>query len=222
MAFFCRTFAEYAAFFNLDPGRILAGRRILDCGAGFASFAVEARAYGADVIAADPMYGRTTEALAALGAAEITQVMRTARTHADKFAFTTFRDFDDAENCRRTALTGFLCDYAGGFAAGRYVRAELPALPFADDTFDLALNSHFLFLYATRLGETFLAQALRELARVAHEVRVFPLVDLDGRDYAQEPEHLQQLAGSRLRAEILPVRYEFLKGAKSMLRLTRT
>jgi hypothetical protein len=220
--FFGRTFAEYSAFFNLEPARDLHGCKILDCSAGFASFAFETRSQGAEVIAADPMYGRATSALAALGAAEITQVMRTARAHACKFTFSTFRDFDHAENCRRAALAGFLNDYASGFATGRYVRAELPELPFADDTFDLALNGHFLFLYAARLGETFLSQSLRELARVAREVRLFPLVDLDGRDYGQELEFLQSLAGSRLRTEIVPVHYEFLKGATSMLRVTRT
>ena len=42
-----------------------------------------------------------------------------------------------------------------GRADGRYVEAELPTLPFADRSFDLALCSHLLFLYSVQLGEEF-------------------------------------------------------------------
>jgi hypothetical protein len=76
------------------------------------------------------------------------------------------------------AMNDFLADYAAGKAQARYIDAELPNLPFPDLSFDLGLCSHFLFLYTTQLGETFHQRAIREMCRVASEVRIFPLVAL--------------------------------------------
>jgi ubiquinone/menaquinone biosynthesis C-methylase UbiE len=56
--------------------------------------------------------------------------------------------------------------------------AELPNLPFTDLSFDLALCSHFLFLYSTQLGEAFHRSAIREMCRVIGDVRIFPLLGL--------------------------------------------
>ena len=43
-------------------------------------------------------------------------------------------------------MEAFLADYDEGKTAGRYVDAELPALPFPNQSFDVAVCSHFLFL----------------------------------------------------------------------------
>ena len=45
---------------------------------------------------------------------------------------------------------------------------------FADREFDLALCSHLLFLYSEQLTADFHLASIRELCRVAGEVRVFP------------------------------------------------
>ncbi len=54
-----------------------------------------------------------------------------------------------------------------------FVPAQLPELPFFDGTFDLALCSHFLFLCSEHHDAKFHIHALRELCRVAQEVRIF-------------------------------------------------
>ncbi len=51
-------------------------------------------------------------------------------------------------------------------------------LPFDDFTFDMALCPEYLFLQAQTVDASM--QAIRELARVAKEVRVFPLSDPHG------------------------------------------
>ena len=72
----------------------------------------------------------------------------------------------------------FLDDYETGRQGGRYVFSELPSLPFVDKAFDLALCSHFLFLYTDQLTEKFHVDSVMELCRVAREVRIFPLLAL--------------------------------------------
>jgi ubiquinone/menaquinone biosynthesis C-methylase UbiE len=74
----------------------------------------------------------------------------------------------------------FLADFEDGKTHGRYVDAELPTLPFDDGAFDLALCSHFLFLYSEQLSEDFHVAAIREMSRVARQIRIFPLLALGG------------------------------------------
>src|SRR5436305_12436179 len=73
----------------------------------------------------------------------------------------------------------FLADFAQGRNDGRYITATLPTLPFVNDSFDLALVSHLLFLYSEQLDYDFHRNAVLELLRVAKEVRVFPLLTLE-------------------------------------------
>jgi hypothetical protein len=99
------------------------------------------------------------------------------------------------------------------------VDGELPTLPFEHDAFDLALCSHFLFLYSTQLGEAFHRAALRELCRVASEVRVFPLLALGGERSVFVDSCAEDLAKSGHRVTIETVPYEFQRGATEMMRV---
>jgi ubiquinone/menaquinone biosynthesis C-methylase UbiE len=53
------------------------------------------------------------------------------------------------------ALEKFLDDYDEGKRQGRYAAAEFPTIPFPDQSCDLAVCSHFLFLYTEHLSEAF-------------------------------------------------------------------
>ena len=83
--------------------------------------------------------------------------------------------FEKNQIQRRIATT-----YDLGKSAGRYVAAKLPVLPFPDATFDIALCSHFMLLYSIQPGEAFHRAAIREMCRVASDVRIFPLLALGG------------------------------------------
>lgn len=104
----------------------------------------------------------------------------------------------------------------------RYIPVTLPSLPFENEEFDLLLSAHFLFTYADRLDYPFHLATLNELLRVTkEEIRIFPLVDLEGKRY----EHLDQLisylitSGYTVEEEIVP--YEFQKKANSMLKIIK-
>ena len=82
-------------------------------------------------------------------AATCDTVLEQTRRHADQFVWGHgIASIDELGEVRMRAMRVFLDDYDAGKAAGRYVDARLPVLPFADDTFDLALCSHLLFLYS--------------------------------------------------------------------------
>src|SRR5438552_263951 len=119
-------------------------------------------------------------------------------------------------------MQDFLNDYALGRAQGRYIDAELPTLPFADSSFDLALCSHFLFLYTTQLGEAFHQSAIREMCRVAVEVRIFPLLALGATPSSFVDQVVQALGGRGFNESIDDVPYEFQRGGNKMMRIRRT
>jgi hypothetical protein len=116
------------------------------------------------------------------------------------------------------AMQAFLDDYDLGKRQGRYVAAELPSIAFQDKSFDLAVCSHFLFLYTEHLSEAFHRFAILELCRIANEVRIFPLLALDGRTSRYVASIVDDLSGSwEVSLETVP--YEFQRGGNQMMRV---
>jgi SAM-dependent methyltransferase len=214
-----RSFEEYAAFFALDVDT-LHGRRVLDCSAGASSFVARARTAGVDAVAADPVYAMPGDELASVAAASTRDGASIAVQHADRFTWEWYGTAAARDRMRARALAEFLLDLATH--PDRYVPASLPALAFDDDAFDLALCSHLLFTWADQLGLDWHAAALRELARVAPEVRVFPTV-MQGAGAAVPfwDELMDRLRADGLLPELRRVPYEFQVGADMMLVVTR-
>ena len=215
-----RAYEEYVAFFALDA-EALRGQRVLDCCAGASSFVVRACRDGADAVAADPAYAAAGDELADVGGRGLRDGNAIAAQHPDRFTWTWYGSVEARERMRARALAEFLLDFAEHPA--RYITASLPQLPFDDGAFDLALCSHLLFTWADQLGHEWHLAALRELCRVATEVRVFPTV-LQG---AGEPvpfwdDLMEDLRRDGVRTQLRQVPYQFQVGADTMLVLSRS
>jgi hypothetical protein len=102
---------------------------------------------------------------------------------------------------------------------GRYLAESLPSLPFRDNEFELALCSHFLFLYTEQLSLDFHKKAVAEMVRVAKEVRIFPLIYLDLNKSRYIPTICSELHQAGITVEILKVPYEFQRGGNKMMRI---
>ena len=122
---------------------------------------------------------------------------------------------------RLSAMERFLQDYETGQVNGRYLAAMLPTLPFHDNVFDLALCSHFLFLYSEQLDLDFHVTAVLELLRVAKEVRIFPLLDLNCNLSAHVQPVCEVLAERGIEVRITAVPYEFQRGGNQMMQIVR-
>jgi hypothetical protein len=212
-----RTFDEYAAMFALDD--MDRSRSILGCGDGPASFNAEALQRNIKVVSADPLYQFSVPQIRKRIADTAPTVARETKENAQNFVWTRFNSVTELVAARMTAMQVFLADFDAGLQQGRYVPAELPNLPCFDRTFDLALCSHFLFLYSEHHEAQFHIQALRELCRVAQEVRVFPLLELSGALSRHLSEVVSALEADGCNVSIEPVNYEFQKGGNQMLRL---
>jgi SAM-dependent methyltransferase len=212
-----RSFDEYRLMFALGDDDL--DRRIIGCGDGPASFNAEATRRGARVISCDPMYRWSSAEIDDRILATRDEILEQTRRNADEFVWDTIGSVDALGARRMAAMTDFLADYEPGKAQGRYVAAALPALPFADASFDLALCSHLLFLYTTQLGEAFHRDAIREMCRVAGELRIFPLVALGGQRSPYVDQNATGLRSAGFSVSIETVPYEFQRGGNEMMRI---
>ena len=71
--------------------------------------------------------------------------------------------------------------------------SELIQIGFPDQSFDLALCANVLFTESDKLSEAFHLVILLELVRVATEVRIYPLIDKNGRPSVHLGPILQSL-----------------------------
>lgn len=209
-----RTLAEYEAMFSLSTED--KAKQILGCGDGPSSFNA---AMGCSVVSVDPVYQ--------FGVAEIRQrieqtyeqVVSQVRENAERYVWRTFENADQMGRARLAGMEQFLNDFEQGKVAGRYVTGALPELRFEDQTFDLCLCSHLLFLYSEQLSEEFHLGSVAELLRVSREVRIFPLLDLKGDPSPHLDPVLKYVNQNGILGNIELVDYEFQKGGNQMLRI---
>jgi hypothetical protein len=195
-------------------------RKILGCGDGPASFNAETTARGHAVVSCDPLYAFSSQEIKQRIDDCYDEVISQVRSNPDDFLWDYFHSPDHLGQCRLAAMRRFLGDFETGQAAGRYVTATLPYLPFPDSQFDLALVSHRLFLYSEHLDLEFHRAAIEELLRVAREVRIFPLLTLDRKLSPHVEPICRDLVKQGFQTEIRLVPYEFQRGGNEMLRIT--
>ncbi len=133
----------------------------------------------------------------------------------EKFIWDSIGSVQDLGRIRMAAMEYFLADFEQGKDEGRYLVQSLPRLSFADQAFDLALCSHFLFLHGEHLNLEFHLAAIWEMLRVAGEVRIFPLLNVNAERSPYLAPVMDEFA--RFQPEICRVDYEFQRGGDQML-----
>ena len=214
-----RSYEEYVFMFDLNERDL--GKSILGCGDGPASFNCIMNKNGRKVTSVDIIYQFT--------AAEIEQrinetfdiVITQTRNNSDKFIWTKIKDINELGSIRLSAMKEFLNDYEKGKTEGRYIFAEMPGLPFNDNNFDLALSSHFLFLHSDNLSLDFHLKSIAEMLRTAKEVRIFPLLDVNGNESPYVETVMNVYKEKGYSAERSKVDYEFQIGGNKMLVIKR-
>jgi hypothetical protein len=214
-----RSFDEYLRMFNLNDDDL--NRRILGCADGPASFNAEMYRRGRRVISCDPVYRFTKEQLKTQIKRASVKIIEQTRKNMDNFMWSSIGSIRELRDIRLTAMRRFLDDYELGKKQGRYIVAELPILPFDNGAFDIALCSHFLFLYSDRLSLEFHRESIVQLLRVADDVRIFPLIDLDLKPSPYVQPIASSLEENGFTISIERVNYEFQRGGNKMLRIIK-
>jgi len=209
-----RTQKEYIKMFSLAETDLC--KRIASFGDGPASFNYESTIAGHDVISFDIIYQFTKAQIEAQIDKTKDIVMQQTQQNMNHYIWSDITDLAHLEKLRMGAMRLFLNDFDKGKSDGRYIYHELPnKTNYADNSFDIGLSSHFLLMY-TSLGLDFHIQAIDEMLRICKEIRITPIVDLDGKPseltdqiiaYYQKPYNVQ----------IIETSYVFLKNGNQML-----
>ena len=210
-----RSFDEYRLIFALGPEHRT--ERILGVADGPASFNSEATGQGWSVTSVDPLYRFAAEDIGGRFVATVDDVMDQVRATPDRWVWSYHKNAGELRAHRQAVMDRFLADFASGDGEGRYIAAELPRLPFRTDSFDLALCSHFLFLYSDLFDRDFHVRAISEMLRVAREVRVFPLLDLDQNESPHLRHVLGELESHGCATQRSRVDYELQRGGNEQL-----
>ena len=212
---FGRSLDEYVHMFDLTPDDLTS--RILGVGDGPAGFNAELTARQGNVTSVDPLYEFSADAIKAQFHRVVDNIIDQVKASPDDWAWRYHASPEQLREARIEALETFAGDFVKGKIAGRYVSGALPQLPFKDKQFDLALCSHFLFLYSDHFDAGFHYTAIQEMLRVAGEVRIFPLLTL----MAEKSPHLAVVSGRLVEqgftVAVRKTRYELQRGGNEML-----
>lgn len=217
---FGRSLDEYRQMFALSQDDL--ARNIIGVGDGPASFNAEMHALGKHVVSVDPLFAFSADNIERQFYAVVDDIIEQIKATPDDWVWTYHRSPEHLCENRISVLTRFVADYEAGKKAGRYLIGELPHLDFSNDQFDLALCSHFLFLYSDHFSYEFHRAAILEMLRVAREVRMFPLMTLMLHPSPYVGPIMEELHALGLTAQIQTVQYELQRGGNRMLCVKRT
>lgn len=212
---FGRSLDEYRQMFALSEDDL--ARTIIGVGDGPASFNAEMHALGKRVVSIDPLFRFSADDIEWRFYAVVDAIMEQVKATLDDWVWTYHRSPEHLRQHRIDVLVRFIADYEAGKKAGRYVVGELPHLDFRHDEFELALCSHFLFLYSDQFSYEFHRMAILDMLRVAREVRVFPLMTLMCQPSPYVEPLVQELQSLGYTAQIHTVQYELQRGGNQLL-----
>jgi hypothetical protein len=221
VAFYGRTLSEYLKMFHIDDiDHLKRYNRILDCPSGASSFVAEVNnKYGINAIGCDPLFDKDLRILQKQGEEDIKYVIKRVSLAPNLYNWDFYSSIKELRNYRKLALEQFIADYNLERKTKRYVKAELPKLPFDDGSFDLVLSGHFLFTYSHKFEFSFILSSIIELFRVcSREVRIYPLQKSSLEPYEHMIDLLYILKKQYgITCDIVSVPFEFQKGSNKML-----
>ena len=212
---FGRSLDEYKLMFDLSSKDL--EKKILGVGDGPASFNALGTKNGMEITSIDPLYQFSGEEIRERFNAIVDLIIDQVIATPGNWVWKYYGNPQELKAGRIEAMETFLADYDRGKEAGRYRVQELPSLKFDDDSFDLALCSHFLFLYSEQYNQDFHLASIKEMLRVSKEVRIFPLLTLMQKKSPYLEFIQTELRDLNYSVEICTVPYELQPGGNEML-----
>ncbi|VAY88301.1 hypothetical protein MNB_ARC-1_1189 [hydrothermal vent metagenome] len=207
---------EYQDMFQLSREDLQS--KILGCGDGPSSFNFEITKLNGNITSVDPIYQFTKDEIQTRIDKTSSVVSEQLKQNQNDFVWKSIKNVDELIDIRLTAMNNFIKDYENGKKEKRYIHQELPRLSFENDSFDLVLSSHFLFLYSEHFDLQFHIDSILEMCRISKkEVKIFPLLDLKNQKSEYLEPILDILKNKGLEINIIKTNYEFQKGANELL-----
>ncbi|KTD51232.1 hypothetical protein [Legionella quateirensis] len=208
---------EYREMFDLSDNEI--NSKILEYGCGPSAVNSQITQMNNQVVSCDPLFVLDKDTLYSKSVMIFSQMAEEIKSEQEHFDFSRSGSFDKLLAERKVGFEQFFADYIKGKTEGRYLGVTDYHLPFADFTFDFALCSHYLFADLDDQTVDFHLNVIRELARVAKEVRIFPLIDNDGQTSSFLGPVLLGLQQDNYGIEVREVAFHLQKSGNAMLRV---
>jgi hypothetical protein len=208
---------DYQEMFDLTPAHL--DGSLLEYSSGPSAFNAALHQQKKQCISCDPLFTLDKATFTSKAALIFADMAEKVRLEQEKYDFSRYGNIDGLIEKRRAGMTVFFADYLAGKKEKRYLPIHDIALPFPDFYFDLALSSHYLFGEMENQDLAFHLQVLKELARVAKEVRVFPLIDRDGEPSKFLGPVLLGLQKDNYGVEVRSVNYHLQPKGNAMLRI---
>ena len=216
---FGRSFDEYIRMFALTEADLQ--KSILSVADGPASFNAEGTAKGYSIQSCDPLYVFGADEIRDRFYAVRDNIISQIENTQDSWVWN-YHTSPTQLKAHRTEVTERFCaDFQTGKQSGRYTAGSLPKLTYTDNSYDLCLCSHFLFLYAEQFDTAFHIDAISQMLRIAPEVRLFPLLTL-AQTYSPHvalvTEYFNQIGYQCI---IEKVDYELQPGGNEMMKIVK-
>ena len=212
---FGRSLDEYSKMFDLSSADLQ--QRIIGIGDGPASFNAEGTIAGSNITSVDPIYQFDGAEIKQRFDAVVDNIINQIISTPNNWIWNYHKNPQELKARRIETIEIFLQDYNLGKKTDRYLAQELPNLHFADRSFDLALCSHFLFLYSAHYDRNFHLAAIKEMLRISKEIRIFPLLTLMQETSPYLDFIVDKFTNLGYFVAIKKVPYEFQPGGNKML-----
>ncbi|MCH9769599.1 MAG: hypothetical protein K0U12_01855 [Gammaproteobacteria bacterium] len=209
-------FHDYCQMFDLNDQDL--NKLILDYPGGVSSFNAYMHRHGHKVVSGDEAYDHDRQAMQEHADELLAVSEKHLQNYADRLRVSDKVALAAIADAWEVSKTEFLEDYASGVKEQRYRPMSCVDLPFKDFEFELALCSDLLF-HSRACSNATPDQIVLELSRIAHEVRVFPLLNEKGETPESLGPVLLALQERNFGVEIREVPYEQHKGSNAMLRV---
>lgn len=208
---------EYEEMFALSPKDF--DLSILEYGSGITAVNKTLSARNKKIISIDPSFSLNKKDLANKSTEIFNQMIKIVKNNASKFNFSKYSGLNGLIAKRREGIKEFFKDYENGKKQLRYLPANHDSINFKDFTFDYALSSHYFFAGDDNEHLQHYIKIIKELARVAKEVRIFPLIDKFGQPSPLLGPILLELQNNNYGVEVREVDYHLQPQGNAMLRV---
>lgn len=214
-------FDEYLGMFDLSLSDLTQKKlRILEYHCGPSAVNKELNEKKLPIVSCDPLYNLNEENLQNKLTHFFPERALELRQEKNKLDLSLYEgDVEKLIQKRKEGLDLFFADYEKGKAEGRYLGCNEKELPFEHFSFDIAISTYYLFSDLDIENAEFHLKIIKELARVAKEVRIFPLLDSNNKPSSFLGPVLLGLQQENYGAEVKEVPYHLQPSGNAMLRV---
>lgn len=208
-------FSDYQQMFDLTPVDL--SKSLFNFPAGISSFNAQATQQGLRVASGDPAYALSEAEMRVYAERVFQKNVARLKASPDCLKEATEATIQRVIEVWKKTEVSFLGDYVQGQSENRYQVSKLPRLSYQTHQFDLALCADFIFYHSSSTQE--IAASVKELCRIAAEVRIFPLLDEQGKTSDELGPLMLFLQQNNFGVEVREVPYKTLRGSNAMLRI---